>query len=197
MPAGSKDKAVLLLKVNPGPLDYELNLSAFDPDTQTVQNTSFSGYANFHVNPKQPFVAQVVTPGTYAYMAFVQQTWWMACYQSSTLSFSVQPGDVIYLGEFNPIPAFAAIGSQAQAKGELTASSRDRHYYFENIPAPSVKLDPNDQQTLATVRDFVRTSMTKVQGTVHAADYKTAKFGNGFSLFGQPVCGGYFKKSAQ
>lgn len=192
--AGDQNAAIVLMKVIPGRLSYHLTLSAFDPVERALQSGSFNGFTTFEVDPTQPYVAKTITPGTHVFALFAQQLWWSACFQAGTWKFDVKPGEVVYLGEFNPEPSFDAIAKHATANGDFSASSGNRHFYFDDIPPPAVSLPQDKEKGVADVQGFVKTRMPNVFGTVRLAEYQPTKFGVGTSLFGDPVCGGYFKK---
>jgi hypothetical protein len=193
----SEDAAIVLMKVNPAPLEYSLNLSTFDEKQQALTANSFSGYTSFGVEPGNVYVARKIAPGTHVFAGFIQQYYWTGCFQSATLAFDVKPGEILYLGEYNPLPHFLAMQTHVKENRDFTASSNDRHFYFDNIPPVRLAFGSDRAHTLSDVSDYVKAQMPKVVGTVALAEYRDAKFGNGISLFGQPVCGGYYKGKAE
>jgi hypothetical protein len=197
MAAGTTDKAVILMKTRPGEAyDYSLELSVYDVANRKLTSDPFNGHARLRILPRQASAAQVVTPGTYVIKGLSQQDFWTACYQDNSLRFDVRPGEIVYLGEFDPAPGLATIQKQARENGETTSNGRP-YFYFDNIPAPILTIPQDREKMLASVEAFVRKEMPKVQGKVIFADYQPAKFGTGNDAFGVlRVCGGYYLKSA-
>lgn len=194
MAAGATDKAVLLMRVDPGFLPYEVQLSTFDESKGALLGGSFGGLTTFHASPRDPYVAETVSPGTYVFQMFRQQELWNACFQSSSVSFEVRAGEVLYLGEFDPREEFQAIQRQAIAENKMAASRNSPVFFFDNIPAPPISFPADKEGARIAVQAFVDGHMPDVKAQVRLAELHPTKFGNGVSLFGQPVCGGYFKK---
>ncbi len=113
------------------------------------------------------------------YLRFAQQLWWHACFQAGTLQFEVKPGEVVYLGEFNPEPSFDAVQKHATANRDFSASSGNRHFYFDDIPPPAILLPQDKEQGVAEVQSFVKTRMPNVSGTVRLAEYQPTRSGVG------------------
>ena len=198
MAAGTTDKAVILMKTRPSDVyAYSLALSLYDVANRKLTSNPLGSHATLDVLPRQASAAQVVTPGTYVIQALSQQAYWSACYQDNSLRFDVKPGEIVYLGEFDPGPGLALSTKQAQERGQTTSSNSMSYYYFDNIPPPVLTIPQDREKMRASVEEFVRKEMPKVQGKVVFAEYEPAKFGTGNDAFGiQRVCGGYYLKSA-
>ena len=124
MAAGAADKAVVLMKTRPSDsYDYSLELSGYDVANRKLTSDPFSGHARLRILPRQASAAQVVTPGTYVIKGLSQQDFWTACYQDNSLRFDVRPGEIVYLGEFDPGPGLTTIQKQARENGETTTSN--------------------------------------------------------------------------
>ncbi len=195
----NSQEAVLLVKVKPvSGADYWIGISEFDVAKKTILSSPFQGMAPFQVLPRQVYLARTVTPGTYAFTAVSQQMYWNACLQSATYSFEVKPGEVLFLGDFDPEPQLEQIQKQAKEKGQLSASQTMSWTYFDDIPPPSIGFEGGKDVALANARQYVATSMPGVSTpSVRLAEYQPTTFGNGYNLYGDRICGGYFKKSAE
>lgn len=122
---------------------------------------------------------------------------WTACYQDDSLRFDVGPGEIVYLGEFDPRSGLATIQKQARENGQTTTANNRPYFYFDKVAPPVMNIPEHREKMLAGVEEFVRKEMPKVHGKVIFADYKPAKFSTGNDAFGvQRVCGGYYLKSA-
>ena len=193
--SADSDNAVLLLEVDPvAGADSEFRMARYDEPNKTVLNNSFTGYANFPVVPGVRYVAQTVTPGTYAVTMVAQQIWWAACMHANSLAFDVKPGEVLYLGRLDPSPQLRYIQIQATSRGELVASQNHPYFYFDNVPALQIDFGPDRESKRTEVETYVKTKMQKVSAPVRLAEYRPAKFGNGYTLFGEHMCTGYFKE---
>jgi len=136
-----------------------------------------------------------VRPGTYVYQAVVQQLRWAVCFHENTLSFTVRPGEVALLGSINHALHSNELSERARDSFKTTVGKYDVHHFFDDISPPRVTPPEKDPTLLSRAKAFVESSMPKVRGEVKGAAYSPARFGTGYSLFGQRLCGGYFKQS--
>jgi hypothetical protein len=195
--AASNDAAVVLLYAIPTNVGYTIRIVGFDPVTQQAQDTLLNGWGEpMHVDqgtaPK--FIVRRVTPGTYVYQSFSQQRSWAVCFHKDTITFTVKPGQVVFLGTFNPGPHIADLNKNVAANHNYTARDSDAHHYFDNITPPQVISPESNPEILAKAKAFVISSMPHVRADVQTASYSKTRFGAGHTLMGQRVCGGYFKE---
>jgi hypothetical protein len=192
--AGAPD-SILLLKAKVFPAEYWLNLSSFD-ESQGLLTSSLleGGGGNFVSQYGQTYLAEKLKPGTYVFTGIMQSAW-TNCFQDGTWRFTVEPGTVLYLGEFDPAPALLDMQKKATARGETMSINNQLYFYFDNVPSPAFSFGADRSQALAQAQAYVQTQMPKVSAPVKLAEYAPAKFGTGTDAFGlKRVCGGYYKQ---
>lgn len=191
LPSGSPD-SIILMKVRPARTSYELHISSYDKTERALQISSFGGWATLDVpGGTAEYVARKVKPGDYVVMAFAQQSQWALCFHDDSLGFQVKPGEVVYLGEFDPSQHFTQLQNNALSNRDIVASSSTLHHYFDNILPPQLTLNSSDE---ALAVAYVREDMAKVFAPVRSANLEVAQFGTGSTLFGEKICWGYGKK---
>lgn len=196
--------AVIILKAEqvPNPptyrTSYRLNLQTFDPEAQTMRGGPFGGSVTIAARPKAfvgDYMVLTVKPGTYAIRDFSRQDYWALCFHASSLQFTVRPGEVLYLGEFDAPGEVEELERIAVMSGQLSTRGEPVHF-FEGVSTPSFA--PVDEAGLAAAAEMVRKQMPKTTVAPKAAQFSAARFGTGSDLFGlKRVCGGYFQKRAK
>ena len=188
-------ESIILLKTKVFPGEYWLNLSSFDESHGLLTSSLFEGgRGNFVSQYGQNYLAEKIKPGTYVFTGIMQSAW-TNCFQDSTWRFTVEPGTVLYLGEFDPAPALLDMQKKAVTRGETTSINNRLYFYFDNVPTPSFSFGADRGQALAQAQTYVKTQMPKVTAPVKLVDYAPAKFGTGTDAFGlKRVCGGYYKE---
>jgi hypothetical protein len=183
------DKAIVLLNIDPRS-GSGLTVVAFDETRQKFSNNPARGVYLEAVGPA-PFTAEMVSPGTYAFKDLSRLDYWHACFHKDTRAFDVRPGEVLFLGTYDPFPDVRTIEREAAAKGEMQASLHSQHTYFDDIPPPAIAYPQGREKALADAQAFVAARMPNVKGPVHLAEYRPAHFENGKSFYGEKVCGDY------
>lgn len=196
--AAGAPEGILLLKLKPTRTGYNLVGQQFDPANHLLKAGSFKGgWASFDVDPGMPYAALKVVPGTYVFSGLSQQSAWMSCFQDSSVTFDLKAGEVLYLGEFDPVPILADLQRKVVERGETVSMNNRNYFYFDNIPAPHFDFGPDRDRASAEAETYVHTHMTKVSAPVRLAEFHQTTFGIGYDAFHiQRVCGGYYKESA-
>lgn len=126
-------------------------------------------------------------PGEYVISDLSHQSLWHACFNAGTRAFTVAPGQVVFLGALDPVPAL-----QVMALTLPSVSMNSEHLFamdqeVDFIPPGSVT---NWQ---APVEAFVRTNFPNVTAPITTVESRPVTFNTGRDLFGlQRVCGGYY-----
>lgn len=195
---GSSGKAIVLLKVRDARIEYDLTLAKFDLSERKVTDSGFFGNPlSMIIKPEQSngFAARTIDPGDYVFHDFRQQTAWALCFHADTLSFSARPGQVIFLGEFDPEIHLAQLTANAISSGRVVARDGERIHFFENIRPPDI-VDPMARPgLLSEARLFVESEMLQVEADVVPVAYRKANFGTGSDLYGRRMCSGYGNKA--
>lgn len=199
--AGSSD-AVLLIKFLPTPAtDYSIIVGRYDPQEMQITKSSFDygSWERFSAGktavPK--FVAKPIRPGTYAFFMFEKQDHWNLCFHRETLYFTVRPGQILYLGTFNPNTHIAELTNNVVTKSNTVARQSDYYHYMDNISGPHIVAPGEDEAALADARKFVAAEMPQVRVDVQPVAYTRTKFGTGQTLVGEKMCGGYFREDVR
>lgn len=178
---------------------YVLGISAFDPAENNLKTNSFSGgWVSLNVSPaarnsasETAFVVQRVKPGTYVVRDVSQQGAWGVCFGEATVQFSVKPGELLFLGRLDAETPLKELQRNAMIKGHYSARNGTIYHYVEGITPPAFAA--TDPAALAAAEAFARANMPKTTVKPQPVIFTPARFGTGKSLFGQDVCGGYFR----
>jgi hypothetical protein len=201
--SATDDAGVLLLYAMPANVDYHIRVVGYDPVTQQAQDALLNGWGEAMrvdadktaTTPK--FIVRRVTPGTYVYQSLSQQLTWAVCFHENTLSFTVKPGQVLFLGTFNAAPHLADLNKNVLVHKDFTSRDREPHHYFDGITPPQIILPGSKPEILAKAKAFVLESMPNVRADVVPASYSKVKFGTGQTLYGKRICGGYSKEDVK
>ena len=188
-------KAVVLMALTPVDVPYDIWLDVYDEKNQSTEATAIGGTAHFKIGPGQRYAAAPITPGTYVVYSLDQQTRWRACFHAASVAFDVRPGELVYMGLFDPSSVLDALRSEVMRRGDLESRNSETFQYLDGIPPPFFEFPTGRDSELVRIQEYVRTAMPKVRGTVRLAEYRPAKFGTGHNLFGTRICGGYFKSN--
>jgi hypothetical protein len=193
---GQKDKAVVLLKLpeglalpqgsRTGPRIMRLTVRTFD-EVRFVLTDEDS--ALFEIHPGLSYLAYNVKPGPYLFVVYSQQLAWAACLHKATLAFDVRPGEIVFLGEFDPTPQSAFMAQEASKNGEQTATYGELYWYYDSVPPPALGFPKGKAEELSAAEQYVRSNLPKVQGPIRAAEYRSAHFIVGKDMWGNPACG--------
>jgi len=186
----AKGKALVLLAMPPVSVPYGVNMEEVNEATGELLTGPVTGWAHLRIYPGRPYASERVTPGTYVFTALNQQGQWSACFQNNTFAVDIKEGEVVFLGEIRPEQGLAALQTEAVKEGKSAARYYEHLWIFDNIPAPSIQFPEGREQSLATVRDYVKANMPGVTAPIRLAEYRPAKFVPGTSL-GDRVCSAY------
>lgn len=200
---GSPNGAVILkaaqLPPPPGYASgYRISLQTYDPAEKTMRGGPYGGGATFAAKRKafvDGYMVLEMKPGTYAFHGFSRQDYWALCFNGGSLSFNVQPGEVVYLGEMDVAMHAEELQRLAITSGRVSTTGSNPVHFFDTVTPPAVAVD---EAGLAGAAAMVKARMPKTTVAPKAATYAPARFGTGNDLFGlQRICGGYYQKKAK
>ncbi|TRW15123.1 hypothetical protein [Glacieibacterium frigidum] len=189
--------AAVLVRAPRLPVTYTLGISRFDPVAQNLLTGTFSGgWVNMVIDggaPGQSYVLRKLKPGTYVVRDVSQQEYWAVCFGDATRQFSVGPGQLLFLGDFDGATPIAELHANVRANpGHGSAKQDTIHHYLDKVTPP--RLAEPDAVALAEAAAWLKAESPGTTVTPVAATLTPTKFGTGVTLFGQRACGGYFKK---
>jgi len=199
---GGPDAAVVLL-VPRLSTRYMIGLSAYDPVGRQLKGESVAGgWADTEIDRAKPdqsgWVVYIrkLKPGTYVFRDVTQQRTWGICFHAASYQFRLQPGQILYLGEFDGRAAVADLQRRAVASGQTVSTGGTLYHYFDDVPPPP--LVQGSERNFAEVREQVAKTEPLATSPVERAQLSPAQFGTGSDLFGtQRLCGGWHKKKAK
>jgi hypothetical protein len=202
-PASPKAAIIIkaeLLPVPPGhKTSYLVGLQSYDPARQAMTNGPFGGSATFAAQPKafvDGYLVIEVDPGTYAFRDVSREDYWAVCFNGGSLSFTVKPGEIVYLGEMDVRLHVAELERLAVMSHRTSTRNGQAVHFFDTVTPPAMA--PIDEADLAAAAAMVRTRMPASTVAPRAAVFSKAKFGTGHDLFGlSRICGGYYQGRAK
>jgi len=178
---------------------WRMGLQSYDPAEQKLQSGPFGGNETLAGRPKsfvEAYLVEMVKPGTYVFRDFSRQDFWSLCFNGGSLQFTVKPGEILYLGEFDAVKHVRELELLAITTGRTTARSGNPVQFFDTVSPPAFA--PVEEAALAAAAAMVKTRMPKTTVAPKAAEFAPARFGTGKDLFGtQRICGGYYTKKAK
>lgn len=195
-------KAAIIIRsplIQPPPLhktSYRLTFRVYDPAAEQLKGGPFGGSAVMAPQPENypnGFIAIDVKPGTYVVSGFNRQDYWSLCYYADSVQFTVNPGEVLYLGYFDARKALGELNSKAVASGRLSTRGSPVQF-FDAVAAPPFL--PVNERGMESVKTWAKAAMPRTTVEPKAATLSNARFGTGTSLVGQRICGGYFAEKA-
>lgn len=202
---GSAD-ALIVFKANhvPVPPGYKtawrMPIQSYDPAEQKMRSGApYGGIETLAGRPKSfvdGFLVERVKPGTYAFQSFSRQDFWALCFNGDSLHFTVKPGEILYLGEFDARSHVLELERLTVTTGRTTSRNNEPIHFFDTVSPPAFA--PVDEAGLASAAAMVKARMPKTSVTPTAARFSKARFGTGKDLFGlRRICGGYYQKKAK
>ncbi len=200
----TSDYGVIAIEVEPGgPMasangGYRLNIGAFSPEAHAFNANPFGGWASLGVLGKTPtaggYYLAKAKPGAYALLGLSVKNWGV-CYNGDSQTFEVKPGQVTFLGRYDPQPSLIDLSLAVQS-GRLSSVARgtDVLYIFDT---PRLALTPPAQleSWRPALEDWLKAEKPDVQAPVVVADLTPTHFNTGRDAFGlQRICGGYYAK---
>ena len=126
-------------------------------------------------NDPKKYIVQGVRPGPYVISTFTVKYKWEGCFHKDTLSFDIKPGEVLFLGQFDPVLHTAEVLGEAAKAGQFKAYAAATQYmYQDNISAPRLKLP--DERSLAEVRKHAAAGLPEIRGAIQPASYTRTSF---------------------
>jgi len=178
---------------------WRMGLQSYDPTEQKLQAGPFGGAETLAGRPKSfvdGYLVEVVKPGTYVFRDFSRQDYWSLCFNGNSLRFTVGPGEVVYLGEFDAAKHVMELQSLAVSTGRVVARSGDPVQFFDTVSPPAFA--PVDEAGLAAAAAMMKARMPKTTVVPRPPRFAPARFGTGKDLFGlKRICGGYYSKKAK
>jgi len=194
--------AVVLLRVDPAQEDFDVNLMAYDEAAQSLGIHLFTDAIRFHIPGAiqsngmigTSYVALVAKPGTYVFQDIVQQHIWGLCFNNSSLAFTLNPGDVVFLGNLNNRVHLGQLQRLAVAHHEVTAPNGAMKDFFDpEILPPQVTRPGLTTPDFLEAKRYEAANMPTSNGRLKPVEYRPAKFGVGYVWTGEKVCGGLMR----
>ena len=170
-----KPDAIVLLKIAPVEADFKIRLLEFDP----IKNKAHIGFGGsgtqIHnlLRAGRQYVAVNIEPGTYVYSSLIQQTHWNVCFHKSTLSFSIKPGEFLFLGELGT-KNLRQLQKLSYWSGQMKVKGNDNVTHFDNILPPDIHFP--DEDSLSLAQKYVQKKLPQIQATLEEVHYQKANF---------------------
>jgi len=184
-------KALIILRVTEASPDSTFELSTYDTARQRMTSSPLSGFQTFDLadTSDQGFLWKQVDPGTYVLASFTHQHHWALCFAHQSEAFTVQAGQRLYLGTLDTPQFSQALSINVDAHGDRRIDARFLKHYFDGIPPVHTEMEKLPLNPDGTV---MLSSTGSVDGVENAV-MVPASFKPGYTLYGQPICGGYFR----
>lgn len=190
--------AVILLQALPSPTAYMLTLASQNSGVQQAQTSLWEASGNIRMTAEAGvapvFIARTVKPGRYMFHSFTKQGRWSLCFNRQTYSFKVGPGQVLYLGAFDPKTALQELQDRVAGSGNFVARGSQVFHYLDNVWLPNLYIPSEKEESLSLARQYIATEMPKVNAPLQPAAYQKMSFKTGEGLSGQKLCGGYYNE---
>jgi hypothetical protein len=176
------------------PGDYQLNITRYVPAESKLGSNTV--YLDIDAGQKRQFIVREAPAGAYVFQDIGRQYKWAVCFHDNSVSFELNPGEVVYLGLLDPRVNLLQLEQLAVTSGRTTASSGTIHHFLEGIKPPA--LMPATEADLGDIRSYLHETSPLVTAPVRVASLQPARFGAGRDLFGlQASCGGWYTGSAK
>jgi hypothetical protein len=178
---------------------YKIGLKVYDPVNQAMRGGPFGGNVLIAARPSlfaQGYLVSDVRPGTYVITDFSRQDLWALCFHDNSVQFTVRPGEVVYLGDFDARFHVMELEQMAISSGRTSLRQGNLAHFFDDVTPPRLK--PGTETDLPQVAAALRAAMPKTTVAPTLAAFSPARFGTGRDLFGlQRICGGYYTGKAK
>jgi hypothetical protein len=173
---------------------YSLSLKSYDAATQTVRDISMTSAREMiqmgrRQNGRQ-FYATKLRPGTYAIQRVNVQGYWNVCFNGGTKTFEVKPGEVVYMGRFDPNPHLAEIGRLSP----IIKSGEMQTVFDTPRPALTEPAQTPDWRPAAEAYVTSRPDIPSAPITEAAYADATFKTGRGMFMTLARICGGHWNR---
>lgn len=169
--------------------DYRLAFGRYEPATRQVASGGSRSVDLVQADPDaigyQWFITDL-KPGTYVVMQVFQQQHWGLCYAAATWQFSVAPGQIVYLGNFDARASFGELQSAASRNGN---SSSYNIQYFQYFASSSPYLtDADNGEGLRRASEWLKTASPRTTSAPASATIAPASFLSGETTPGKGKC---------
>ena len=201
--SSSSDIGLVVIEVEPtedlrAHAQYNLGVMAFDPATGKITANFFGGWAGIDpqsaaVSDRSYLVGQA-KPGVYA-LADLRISQWGVCYNNGTVRFDVRPGEVVFVGRYNPNTSLTEL-QEATRDGRVPRQAmQNQFFYLFDTPRPDLTPPDRVEGWRDNVRAYLSANFPNVSAPITQAVHTPAVFGTGRSLDGTiKLCGGYYAK---
>ena len=178
---------------------YKIGIKKYDAANQALQGGPYAGSLLLSARPSlfsQGYLVSDIKPGTYVITELSRQDLWALCFHDNSLQFTVKPGEVLYLGDFDAAFHVAELQSKAMSSGKIRVRQGSLAHFFDEVTPP--KFTPGTTADLASVAAMVKSAMPSTTSVPQLAQFEPARFGTGRDLFGlMRICGGYWTGKAK
>lgn len=178
---------------------YKIGFKVYDPANQAIRGGPFGGNVLLAARPSlfaNGYLVSDVKPGTYVITDFSRQDLWALCFHDNSVQFTIKPGEVLYLGDFDARYHVMELKLMAVSSGRTTLRQGNLAHFFDGVSPP--RLTPGTEADLPPVAAAMRATMPRTTVVPTLAKYSPARFGTGRDLFGlQRICGGYYTGKAK
>jgi hypothetical protein len=197
-------KAAIILKSPQLPVPpavqsaYRLHIAPYDAAAGMMKGL-FGAGRTIAARPKLHYDGYYVSdiePGTYVFGSISQQDRWGLCFNGASRTFTVRPGEVLYLGDFDALSHVAELQQRVVSSGQTTIIGHGSVFFFDDV-SPPLFGQVTDAE-LTHVQQMVKARMFGTTVAVKPVTFADAKFGTGSDMFGLTrQCGGYYRKGAK
>jgi hypothetical protein len=178
---------------------YHLFIMPYDAAAGHMNGGVLGGGLRVMARPKlfyDGYLVSDIKPGTYVIGLFSRQDSWVLCFNGDSRSFTIKPGEVLYLGDFDATKHVMELERLTITSGRTVSRNSQSIEFFDTVSPPAFA--PVDEAQLSAVATMMKARMPLTNVAPRAAEFSPAKFGTGSDLFGlSRVCGGYYRKSAK
>lgn len=173
--------------------EFSLNIARYSDVENRLDAGPLGGWAGVNNAARGPdgryWVVARAEPGRYVITGLTHQSYWVACFNSGTRAFNVRPGEVVFLGRLDPVPALLTMAR--------TLPSATSTYVFA-MDQQIALVDANKIQDWEPgVEGYVRHAFPNVTAPVRAPATDAVTFNTGWDMtHSQRVCGGYYAPSS-
>jgi hypothetical protein len=202
----ASDKAAIIFKAPdlPKPMgsyisSYKIGIKKYDAANRALQGGPFAGSVLVAARPSlfaQGYLMSDLKPGTYVVTDLSRQDLWALCFHDNSLQFTVKPGEVLYLGNFDAAFHVEELQRMAMTSGKISVRQGSVAHFFDNVTPP--KFTPGTSDDLVAVTAMMKAAMPNTTVAPRLVEFQPARFGTGRDLFGlQRICGGYYTGKAK
>jgi len=175
-PDGKRGAIMFAAPVLPAP--YVVWISQTAPDGKPGKTIRIAVSANKAVIDPSTGLAlklSAAEPGSYVVRMLLWQGHWGACLARQTVGFTVQPGQISYLGTFNPVETLGNLETEVKRTGKTSAHSYQLRMFRDNIAAPSFTgSEPSMQKAVDLARrNGLSTALVSTEVATHPAAFSS------------------------